>query len=253
MAGFDLAEVGAPHHLKLWSRGGFPRAFLARGGQASLAWREEFIRTFLERDIPQLGFSIPALTLRRFWTMVAHYHGQSWNGAEVAASLGINDVTARRYLDLLAGAFVVRLLPPWFENLGKRQRKAPKVYVRDSGLLHALLGLGSLPELLSHPKCGASWEGFVIEQLLRVLPTRDAYHWAVHEGAELDLLLLHRGKRLGFEIKRTDSPTLTRSMAIARDDLKLDALWVVYPGAASVTLAPRIRTLPATRMWEELG
>ena len=253
MAGFDLWEVGVERQAKLWSRGGFPRSFLARSDRASFDWREDFCRTFLERDIPQLGFSIPALTLRRFWTMVAHYHGQTWNSSEVAASLGINDVTARRYLDLLAGAYVVRVLPPWFENLGKRQRKAPKVYLRDTGLLHSLLRIPDLAALLAHPKCGASWEGFVIEQILRLLPTRDAYSWAVHDGSELDLLVFHQGRRIGFEIKRTDTPALTRSMTIARDDLRLDALWVVYPGTASVALGPRIRTLPLARMRQALA
>lgn len=248
MGGFDLGEVGAARHQRLWWRGGFPRSFLARSDRESLLWREDFARTFLERDIPQLGFAIPALTLRRFWTMVAHYHGQTWNSAEVAGSMGINDVTARRYLDLLAGAYLVRLLPPWFQNLGKRQRKAPKVYLRDTGLLHSLLGIQSPTALLSHPKAGPSWEGFVIEQVLRLLRTRDAYYWAVHEGSELDLLVFHEGRRIGFEIKRSDLPGLTRSMTIARDDLELDALWVIYPGEASVTLAPKIRTLPLNQL-----
>jgi predicted AAA+ superfamily ATPase len=246
MGPFDLWEVGTKKERPLWWRGGFPRSFLSRTDDASQAWLEDFTRTFLERDVPQLGSAIPSLTLRRFWTMVAHYHGQVWNGAEVGSSLGISETSTRRYLDLLAGAYMIRLLPPWFENLGKRQRKAPKVYLRDSGLLHHLLGISSPRALLSHPKCGASWEGFAIEQVLRLLPTRDVYYWAVHGGSELDLFVLHRGRRLGFEIKRSDSPTLTRSMTIARDDLKLDQLWVVYPGDKCFSLGPRIRTLPLT-------
>lgn len=247
MGGFDLWEVGAPKLQRLWWRGGFPRSFLARNDAESQAWREDFTRTFLERDLPQMGIAIPALTLRRFWTMVAHYHGQVWNSAEVAGSLGINDTTARRYLDVLAGAFMVRILPPWFENLKKRQRRAPKVYLRDSGLLHNLLGVQSPQALLSHPKCGASWEGFALEQVLRVLPSRDVYYWAVHQGSELDLLVFQGGKRIGFEFKRSDAPALSPSMTIARDDLKLDALWVVYPGDLSFELAARIKTLPLAR------
>lgn len=247
MGGLDLWEVGIAKESKLWWRGGFPRSLLARTDQDSIEWRDDFTRTFLERDIPAMGLSIPSLSLRRFWTMVAHYHGQSWNGAEIASSLGVNDTTARRWLDVLVGAYMVRLLPPWFENLGKRQRKAPKVYVRDSGVLHALLGIRTPRALLTHPKVGASWEGFAIEQLLRILPSRDVYHWAVHEGAELDLLVVRGDRRIGFEIKRADRPALSRSMITARDDLELDALWVVYPGDASVELADRVRTMPLSQ------
>lgn len=253
MSGFDLWELGPEREHRLWVRGGFPRSFLARDEADSLAWREDFIRTFLERDLQQMGVSIPSLTLRRFWSMVAHYHGRTWNSSEVAGSLGINDTTARRYLDVLAAAYMLRVLPPWFENLGKRQRKAPKVYFRDSGLLHSLLGVQSHEALLSHPVAGASWEGFVIEQLLGLLPSRDVYYWAVHAGSELDLLVFHRGKRLGFEIKRSDAPSLTQSMAIARDDLRLDALWVVYPGNLSYELAPKVRTLPLAQARRHLG
>ena len=180
LSGFSLEEVGASTVTSLWTRGGFPRSFLAPDDEVSYAWRRDFIRTFLERDIPQLGINIPAETLRRFWTMIAHYHGQVWNAAQFGRSLGSSESTARRYLDILSGAFMVRVLPPWFENLGKRQVKAPKVYLRDSGLLHALLQLTDLHSVLGHPKLGASWEGFALEHVVTSLGTRDAYYWATH-------------------------------------------------------------------------
>ncbi len=198
MSGFDVREVGSENARKLWTRGAYPRSYLARTLEGSRTWRDDLIRTFLERDIPQMGINLPALTLRRFWTMVAHYHGQAWNGSEIGRSLGVGDHTTRRYLDLMSAAFMVRQLPPWHENLGKRQVKAPKVYIRDSGLLHALLGIDSQRQILGHPKCGASWEGFVIEQILSALRPREAYFWGVHLQAELDLLLFLKGKRLGF-------------------------------------------------------
>jgi uncharacterized protein len=207
-------------------------------------WREGFIRTFLERDIPQLGITIPRETLRRFWTMVAHYHGQLWNGADFARSLGTSEVTARRYLDILAGAYMVRILPPWFENISKRQVKSPKTYIRDSGILHGLLQLGTLPEVQSHPKLGASWEGFVIEQIISLLDTRDAYFWATHGGAELDLLVRAGSKHYGFEIKYADAPGKTRSMHTALHDLRLEHLWVIYPGQHEYALDERITVLP---------
>jgi predicted AAA+ superfamily ATPase len=244
LSGFDLAEVDTSQRDRLWLRGGFPRSFLADDDSASMAWREGFFRTFLERDIPQLGITIPAETLRRFWMMVAHYHGQVWNAAEFARSLGTSEVTARRYLDILAGAYMVRVLPPWFENVSKRQVKSPKVYIRDSGVLHGLLQLGTLPELQSHPKLGASWEGFAVEQIIRLLDTRDAYFWATHGGAELDLMVLAGGKRYGFEIKYADAPGTSRSMQIASHDLALEHLWVVYPGQQEYALDERITALP---------
>ncbi len=233
LGGFTLGEVGGDALPRLWVRGGFPRAFLAEDDEGSLQWRGGFVRTFLERDIPQLGITIPAETLRRFWTMTAHYHGQVWNAAEFARSLGSAENTARRYLDILAGSYMLRVLPPWFENLGKRQVKAPKIYLRDSGMLHALLQVAGMHDLLGHPKLGASWEGFALEQLLALLDTRDAYFWATHAGAELDLLVLRGGKRYGFEFKYTEAPAPTRSMRIAREDLRLDHLWVIYPGTKS--------------------
>lgn len=244
LSGFDLTEVDTTQYSRLWLAGGFPRSFLAEGDSASMEWRQGFIRTFLERDIPQLGITIPAETLRRFWTMVAHYHGQVWNAAEFARSLGASEVTARRYLDILAGAYMVRILPPWFENISKRQIKSPKIYIRDSGILHGLLQLTALPELQSHPKLGASWEGFVIEQIVRLFDTRDAYFWATHSGAELDLLVRMRGKHYGFEIKYADAPDVSRSMRVALDDLALEHLWVIYPGQHEYPLNERISALP---------
>jgi hypothetical protein len=240
LTGLSQAEVGAGERDRLWSRGGFPRSFLAPDDETSLAWRDSFVRTFLERDLPQLGIAIPAETLRRFWTMVAHAHGQVWNASAFARSLGASDHTIRRYLDILAGAYVLRILPPWFENLKKRQVKAPKVFVRDSGLLHALLQLGDLDALTGHPKAGASWEGFAIEQILGALETRDAYFWAAHSGAEIDLFVLDRGRRLGFEVKLADAPRVTKSMRAAREDLRLDHLFVVVPGGPSYELEPGI-------------
>lgn len=244
LPGFTLAEVGARALNRHWLRGGFPRSFLARTHEDSLRWRNEFIQTFLERDLPQLGVSIPAQALRRFWAMVAHYHGNIWNAAEPARSLGVSEPTVRRYLDLLTGVFLVRQLPPWHENLGKRQVKAPKVYVRDSGLLHALLGVRTDAELLHHPKCGASWEGYAIEEALNLVQPDDAYFWATHQGAELDLLLLKDGRRFGMEIKRTDAPTLTPSMRIALDDLRLEHLIVLYPGMRRYPLSARVTAVP---------
>lgn len=230
MGGFTLGEVGLEQRDRLWMRGGFPLSYLAETDEGSLKWRLAFARTFLERDMPQLGVQIPAEMLRRFWTMLAHYHGQLWNGSEIGASLGVTHHTTRKYLDLLTGAYMVRQLQPWFENVGKRLVKSPKVYVRDSGLLHALLGIPDLAALQGHPKLGASWEGFVIEQILSWAGERNAYFWATHSHAELDLMVLAKGKRWGFEIKYQDAPTITKSMRIAMQDLKLERLWVVYPG-----------------------
>jgi predicted AAA+ superfamily ATPase len=244
IGGFTLAEL-APHGPDvLWRRGGFPRAYLARTETQSWIWREQFIRTFLERDVPQLGIGVAAPTLLRFWTMVAHYHGQIWNNAEPARSLGVSEPTIRRYLDTLTGVFMVRQLQPWHENLAKRQVKSPKVYVRDSGLLHQLLGVRTQPELLRHPKAGASWEGYIVEQLLRTLAPDEAYFWATHNGAELDLLLFHRSRRYGIEIKRADAPGLTRSMQTAVTDLGLERLAVVYPGDRRYNLGPRVAAVP---------
>ncbi len=240
MGGFTLGEVGGDQRDRLWLRGGFPLSFLADDDEDSRQWRLSLVRTFLERDMPQLGVQIPAEMLRRFWTMLAHYHGQVWNGSEIGASLGVTHHTTRKYLDLLCGAYVVRQLQPWFENLGKRVVKSPKVYVRDSGLLHALLGIPDFPALQGHPKLGASWEGFVIEQILSWAGERNAYFWATHSRAELDLMVMAKGKRWGFEVKYQDAPIMTKSMRITMQDLKLERLWVVYPGPTGYPMDEKI-------------
>jgi hypothetical protein len=250
LSGFSLSEVGTKALDRHWLRGGFPLSYLARSHADSLAWRRQFIQTFLERDLPQLGVTIPAPTLLRFWTMLAHYHGQRWNATELARSLGVSEPTVRRYLDMLTGLFMVRQLQPWHENLKKRQIKAPKVYLRDSGLLHQLLGIRTEKELLAHPKCGASWEGYAIEETLKAVQPDEAHFWATHTGAELDLLLFKGGRRLGVEVKRADAPTLTPSMRIALHDLRLDHLTVLYPGKASYPLADRVTAMPLTVLVE---
>jgi uncharacterized protein len=244
LEGFRLADLGSSAQPRHWTRGGFPLAFTARSEVDSVAWRKQFLQTFLERDLPQLGVQIPAAALNRFWHMVAHYHGQIWNAAELARALAVNESTVRRYLDLLTGVFMVRQLPPWFENLGKRQVKAPKVYIRDSGLLHTLLDIRGAHDLALHPKVGASWEGYAIEEVIKALRPEAAYYWATHGGAEIDLLLFRAGRRIGIECKRTDAPTLTPSMRIALDDLKLDKLKVVYPGERSYRLATKVEVVP---------
>lgn len=244
MEGFALSEVGVKFTSKHWLRGGFPLSFLARSETNSFAWRKDFVQTFLERDLPQLGIHISSSVLHRFWKMIAHYHGQIWNAAEFARSLGFSEPTAKNYLDLLEAVFMVRQLRPWHENLKKRQVKAPKIYIRDSGLLHQLLGIPHLPDLLSHPKQGASWEGYVIEETLKAIQPDEAYFWATHNGAELDLLLFKKGRRFGVECKRMDAPTLTPSMKIALEDLKLDHLTVVYPGSKSYPLHEKINVMP---------
>lgn len=248
MSGFRIDEIGHGNLSRLWLRGGFPRSFLAQDATAAFAWRQDFVRTFLERDIPQLGLSIPAETLRRFWTMLAHYHGQVWNGSVFARSLGVSQPTARRYLDVLSGAYMVRVLPPWFENLKKRQVKSPKTYIRDSGLLHALLSIEALRDLEGHPKLGASWEGFVVEQVLEEAGTRDAYFWGTHAGAELDLLLFRHGRRYGVEVKYADAPTLTKSLRIAIEDLHLDRIAIVYPGNREYALDHNVRVIPVWQL-----
>lgn len=248
MSGFTLGEVGPEQRDRLWLRGGFPLSFLADNDEDSRQWRMSLTRTFLERDLPQLGVQIPAEMLRRFWTMVAHYHGQVWNGSEIGASLGVTHHTTRKYLDLLTGAYVVRQLQPWFENLGKRVVKSPKIYVRDSGLLHTLLGIPDLAALQGHPKLGASWEGFVVEQILSWAGDRNAYFWATHSRAELDLMVLAKGRRWGFEIKYQDAPTTTKSMRIALEDLKLERLWVVYPGPTSYPMDEKIECVSVAEL-----
>lgn len=242
VGGFDVSEVGASRWERLWLRGGFPRSFLARSERESFEWRRSFIRDFLERDLPQLGFRVPSATMRRFWSMLAHYHGQIWNASEFGRAFGVSDTTVRRYLDQLVATFALRLLPPWHENISKRQVKAPRTFVADPGLLHTLLGLESRADVLSHAKVGASWEGFIIEQVIRGLRARpeECYFWRTHTGAELDLLVVRGRKRLGFEIKRTVSPTLTPSMRAAITDLKLDSLTVIHAGEHDFPLERRV-------------
>ena len=248
LEGFRLADLGKGAQDRHWLRGGFPRAYTPRKESDSLAWRRQFLQTFLERDLPQLGVRIPALALRRFWNMLAHYHGQIWNGAELARALSVSEVTVKHYLDLLTGVFMTRSLQPWHENLGKRQIKSPKVYLRDSGLLHVLLGIGNRRDLEYHPKVGASWEGYAVEEVLKAWRPDEAYYWATYNGAELDLLLFKDGRRIGVECKRADAPALTRSMTIAMDDLKLDYLYAVYPGMRGYKLASNIEAVPLARM-----
>ena len=250
--GFGLREV--PDLDRLWLRGAFPRSYLARSTAASRRWRDDFIRTFLERDLPALGNTVPSTTLRRFWTMLAHWHGQLWNGAEFGRAFGVAHTTVRRYLDLLTSAFVVQQLQPWHENLAKRQVRSPKVYIGDSGLLHALLGLGTREAVVSHPKVGASWEGFVVRQITHLLeaPADRCFHWSTHSGAQLDLLVLAGDRRYGFEVKRTEAPRLTASMRSALEALGLHRLDVVHAGERQYRLAPRIRALPAAHLAAEL-
>lgn len=230
--GFGLDEIDGCMLDERWLRGGFPRALLAANDTGSMKWRAALIRTYLERDLAQLGFSLPAATMRRFWTMLAHYHGQTWNGSELARAMGVSDKTVSRWLDILEGTFLVRRLRPWHTNVGKREVKAPKIYITDTGLLHSLLGIGSQDALLAHPKCGASWEGLIVLELARRSGVgRDgAWFWGVHTGGELDLLILRGAQRIGFEVKLTRSPAVTPSMRSARDVLKLDHLYVVCHG-----------------------
>ena len=244
IGGFVLEETGAGSADALWLRGGFPRSFLAENDADSRTWRQQFLQALVERDLPQLGAALAPAALLRFLAMLAHYHGQIWNAAEPARSLGISEITVRRYLDLLTGTYLVRQLPPWFANIGKRQVRSPKIYWRDCGLLHQLLGIADEQALLSHPRCGASWEGFALEPMLQRLQPDEAYFWATHTGAELDALLIKDGRRLGLEIKRADAPRLTSSMRHALDDLELDALWVIYPGSLRYRLHERIEVLP---------
>jgi predicted AAA+ superfamily ATPase len=254
LRGFGLGDVGLRWE-RLWLRGGFPRAYLARDDRESLRWRYDLIRTYLERDLPALGITIPARTLRRFWTMLAHYHGQVWNGAELARAFGIAETTVRRYLDLLAGTFMVRILSPWSENVGKRVVKTPKVYLTDSGLLHALLDVPNIRALGGHPKIGASFEGFAAQEIIRLLRARpeQCYFWATHQGAELDLLVVDGTRRRGFEFKRTDAPGLTRSMRIAIEDLDLESLDVVHAGADTYPLSDAIRAVALSRVTTDLA
>ena len=241
--GFDLTETGRGSHEALWLRGGFPRSYLAASDEASVAWREGFVRTVLERDLPQFGIRVGAAAMRRFWTMLAHGHGQLWNASELGRAMGLSDKTVRTYLDELSQTFMVRQLQPWFENVGKRQVKSPKIYLRDSGLLHHLIGLETEAQLHSHVKVGSSWEGFALEQVLRLTRPTHAYFWGTQGGAELDLLVFAEGRRLGYEFKYAERPRLTRSMRVAMEDLRLDSLRIICPGTVQAPLAPGVEVL----------
>lgn len=246
IGGFSLQEVGAAGCDELWRRGGFPLSYLAASESDSATWRSNFVQTLLERDLPQWGVRVPSTALRRFWTIVAHYHGQAWNAADAARTLDVSEATVRRYLDLLSDAFMVRQLQPWHVNIRKRQVKSPKVYVRDSGVLHTLLGIAAEKDLVSHPKLGFSWEGFVIEQVLRAEPHDDAFFWATHQGAEIDLIM-RRGDRLfGVECKRADAPGMTRSIKTALADLGLERVAVVYPGDRRYPIAEKVEAVPVS-------
>ncbi len=253
MSGFSIAEVGVERQQRLWWRGGFPQPFLARSEAESRAWQESFIRTFLERDIRQFGVDVAPPALRRLWMMLAHYHGQNWNASEISRSLGESHTTVKRHLDLLTGAFVVRQLQPWFANISKREVKSPKVFLRDSGLLHTLLGIPSFRMLEGHPKLGRSWEGFVIEEAIRIVGERNAFFWGTQSGAELDLLVVRNGKRYGIEVKYADAPGTSKSMRIAQQDLKLDKLLIVYPGDQRYALDEGITVIPVSQLAKELA
>jgi hypothetical protein len=254
LPGFSLDEVGAKNLDRLWLRGGFPRSYTAKSVADSTQWRRDFIRTFVERDLPRLDVRVAAPTLRRFWSMLAHVHGQTLNFSELGRSMGVADTTVRHYLDILRGALVVTALQPWHANLGKRELKAPKVFIRDTGLLHSLLDLDTREALLGHPRVGASWEGFAITEVVRALGARpeQCFFWAVHAGAELDLLVLKGTERRGFEVKLTDAPSVTRSMRTAMSDLKLDSLDVVHGGKDTYPLAPGVRALALSRVSGDL-
>lgn len=254
LGGLMVDEVGEERLDRLWVRGGFPRSFLAPSDEESAEWRREFVRTFLERDLPQLGSQVPAVTVRRFWTMLAHVHGERWNASEFARSFGVSDSTVRRYLNLLTQTFVVRQLPPWYANLSKRQVRTPKVFVADSGLLHTLLNLTDRESLLAHPKVGGSWEGFALQVVVERLGARpeECYFWAAHAGAEVDLFIARGRVRIGFEMKRTTAPRTTRSMHTAVEDLGLDRLEVVHAGDATFPLSERIRAVALARVWRDL-
>ncbi len=247
IAGFNLEETGAENSERLWLRGGFPRSFLAKTCEDSLAWRENFIRTFLQRDIPQLGITIPEPALRRFWTMLSHYHGQILNSSELGRALGISDKTVRRYLDILTHTFMVRQLQPWYENISKRQVKSPKIYLRDSGLFHALMSIPDKKALWTHPKIGASWEGFMLEQLLQNMPG-EAYFWAAHSEGEIDLVIIARGKKHGVEFKWSEKPAAARSLRLAKDLLSIEKVWLVYPGKHSFPLDEGIEAVPPSEI-----
>ncbi len=244
IGGFSFLETGRERQNELWVRGGFPLSFLAASEERSFSWRKNFIRMVLERDLPELGFRIPSPAMMRFWNMMTHYNGQIWNGAEPARSLGISESTVRRYLDILAEIYMIRLVQPWFANISKRQVKSPKLYFRDTGLLHSLSGLSSIEALLTSPLSGASWEGFVLNSILDWMEPDGYWFWRTHNGAELDLLVQKNQKRIGFEIKRADAPRMTPSLFAALEDLKLDEIFVIYPGQTPYQIHEKVRVIP---------
>ena len=254
LPGLTLDEVGAGRSSRLWLRGGFPRSYLAKSHADSASWRTDFIRTFLERDVPQLGISIPAAMLERFWSMLAHYHGQLWNASELGRSFGVSHHVMRRYLEALQATFMVRVLRPWHANISKRQVKSPKIYLRDSGILHSFLDIEVMRDLERHPKLGASWEGFVLEAIIQRLGVRaqQCYFWATHTGAELDLIVTRGGRLQGYEIKRTTAPRVTKSMRVAMADLELERIDVVHAGSDTFPLGRGIRAVSAARLLEDL-
>lgn len=244
MGGFDLSEVGIKQSSTLWLRGGFPLSYLAKNDNDSFMWRKSFIKTFLERDMRQQGIDVLAVTLHRYWAMLANSHGQIWNAAPIASSLGLSEPTVRKYLDILTGVFMVRQLQPWHVNIKKRQVKSPKVYLRDTGILHSFLELKTEAEVLRHPSYGASWEGFVIEQLIRIIEIDHPYYWATHQGAEIDLVFNKGGRMYGVEIKRQDAPRMTPSMKNALEDLELERIAVIYPGERRYSIHENVDVVP---------
>lgn len=245
MGGFGLSEVGEKKKMQLWNRGGFPLSFLAKNDEDSLVWRVDFIRTFLERDLREAqGLDVPVVTLHKFWIMLAHSHGKIWNASPFAASLGLTHPTVKKYLDMLTGLYMVRQLQPWYANIKKRQVKSPKIYIRDTGLLHALIGINTEQELPRHSVCGASWEGFVIEEIIRSVEPHDVYYWATHQGAEIDLIFFKGGKMYGVEVKRADAPTMTKSIETALECLDIERIAVIYPGTRRYSVHKKVDVVP---------
>ena len=248
--GFSLKETDGQSLKKLWLRGGMPRSFLANSEEDSIAWRNDFIRTFLERDILKLGYRLTSMTMRRLWYMLAHYHGQIWNASAIGGALGLDYKTVNHYLDILAGTYTVKIIQPWHENIKKRQVKSPRVYIQDSGILHTLLDVSNFMELTRHPKCGASWEGFAIMQLLSRTDVKEGYFWSTYQGAEIDLLIKKGPKKIGFECKFSDAPKLTKSMITALETLDLSHLYIIYPGETSYALHLKITVISLSEIVE---
>lgn len=254
LSGLGLYEIQPELQDSLWLRGGFPRSFLARSDQRAFVWLEELIHTFLTRDMPAMGLGLSPTLLRRFWTMLAHLQGQVWNASEIGRSLELSDVSVRRYLDMMSDALLIRLVQPWYANIKKRQVKSPRIYFRDVGLLHALLGISSTEELLSHPKAGASWEGFVMEQVIDLFRLRDhrVFFWRAHTGAEVDMVVQRGTELVGIEIKRTSSPSVTKSIRSALADLELAAVFVIHAGKDSYPLTEKVRAVSVYDLQTEL-